>query len=366
MAGFSGSNGGISPSLKKVESYSTFINDFRSKVRLSYVDYFVNNQCNINCKHCYVGYKKTHNSNTLQDWISVFDELIRVGAKTFGNVGKEPLLSWGLTNKLLHYFKYQRDKEKEIRFGIVTNGLLFNDTIIKELKKTQPNYIDISLDGDKYAHEQIRGNGTYDKLYQNLMLLSKTNLTPSVWISFTLNKINQNSLSTVIKTCQELGFMNILISPYITLDKKDDLYLCDEEIISIIKQFLVGKVIDFNEYQNLNIYFKHDFVTSGNLMFKLQEKGIIDLENLYLDDYEILLNQCLLKNNNRIIFNYIPFDISFKQIIRISHDGYVSNCFDMFYDNYPERTIGNVKNQDIREILSNIKQKIETKELFYV
>ena len=86
------------------------------------------------------------------------------------------------------------------------------------------------------------------------------------------------------------------------------------------------------------------------LMEKFEKDRIIDKDNLNIDDYGAIFNKYMF-NDNSVYFNYIPWDNSFIQVIRISHDGYVSNCFDMFFSEYPERAIGNVREKSIREIL---------------
>jgi len=85
-------------------------------------------------------------------------------------------------------------------------------------------------------------------------------------------------------------------------------------------------------------------------MEKLAHRGIIDKHNLFIDDYGVIFNKYTF-NANDVYFNYLPWDTSYVQAIRISHDGYVSNCFDMFFSDYPERAIGNVREKSIMEIL---------------
>lgn len=352
--GFSGSNGGIDLYCTKEltsnyeEKSFGLINSFPMEV-----SYFVNNICNLNCKHCYVGYNETNNALPMQDWKDTFNELIAAGARTFGNVGKEPLLSWNETRQLLWHFKSKRNEIPSLRFGLVTNGILLNETRIMEIDDIMPDYMDISLDGDKKTHDYIRGSGNFDKLIQNLSALSKHEILEKIFISFTLNRINALSISEVIKTVYNLGIRNILISPYVTLNPNDTLYISDEEIIPEIHKLIDGKLIDFRNYERLNIYIKNDFSTTRDLMEEMANRNIIDKNELLIDDYGVIFNKYSF-NNNKIYFNYLPWDTSYIQAIRISHDGFVSNCLDMFFENYSERAIGNVREKPITEILENL------------
>lgn len=100
--GFSGSNGGINVIAEKK------FQGINLAERPMEVSYFVNNVCNLKCGHCYVGYENNKDELSVDEWISVFDKLIEKGALTFGNVGKEPLMSPEKTIRLLEYFRKKK------------------------------------------------------------------------------------------------------------------------------------------------------------------------------------------------------------------------------------------------------------------
>ena len=172
--GMSGSNGGIRKqesyfrlSMQKVKTRKNILNHIPLEV-----SYFINNSCNLRCKHCYVGYSEATDSLTTQEWTNLFDEVVSLGARTFGNVGKEPLISLKETKQLLEYFKLKKSSHSDLRFGFVTNGILLDNMKINELDKIMPDYIDISLDGNKEVHNFIRGEGAFEALTTNLQNLS--------------------------------------------------------------------------------------------------------------------------------------------------------------------------------------------------
>lgn len=354
--GISGSNGGISHRHHRIIIGK--IDSATSEAALSSpleVSFFLNNLCNLTCRHCYVGYSKSTDSLSLKEWTSTFDELISLGAKTFGNVGKEPLLVWDKTKELLEYFKLKKQNHADLRYGFVTNGVLLDDTKIAELDAIMPDYIDISLDGNQKVHDFIRGEGAYDALMANLRKLSWYEaLREKVFISFTLNRMNVSCADEMIRSIYEMGYKNLLMSPYVTLDTSDMLYLSNDKIIAAINRLLDGKLIDFAEFAGMKIYIKNDFTTTKPLMDRMAEIGIIKKDELLVDDYKVVFNKYEF-GSNTIYFNYMPFDTSLKTAIRISHDGYVSNCLDMFYADYPARAVGNVRDKSIKELLETIK-----------
>lgn len=181
--GFSGSNGGIGTShthlLKNELNQKAIVGKNLFPMDVSY---FVNNICNLRCKHCYVAYDRINNNLNFSEWTNVFDQLINLGALTFGNVGKEPTLNWDLTKKLLLYFKAKKEEMPKLRYGIVTNGTLLDANKIAELENCFPNYIDISLDGDKKTHDNIRGYGSYDLVMKNFDIIANKKLIEKIFI----------------------------------------------------------------------------------------------------------------------------------------------------------------------------------------
>jgi sulfatase maturation enzyme AslB (radical SAM superfamily) len=353
VPGFSGSDGGIGKSRVEIKREEIRdINIFKESPIPLDISYFVNNVCNLKCKHCYVGYNVNKGTLSAKEWKDNFDALISMGALTFGNVGREPTLEWDTSLDLLTYFKEKRESNPKIRFGLVTNGTLLDKTKINDLERLQPDYIDISIDGIGEIHDYIRGSGNFRKTIDNINEISKHDVFNKIFIIYTINKKNILNIAESVEILYGKGLNKILFSPYVTLDKRDELYISDGLIVKAVEKLVSGKLIDFSKFNGLEIYIKNDYTTTYNIMEKLSEKEIIDKNNLLIDEYGVIFSKNSYCGNN-VYFNYIPWDNTFTQSIRISHDGYVSNCYDMFFRDYPERAIGNVKKQPIEEILQS-------------
>ena len=319
------------------------------------VSFFINNRCQLNCRHCYVGYKYDNtDSLSIKEWKKVFDDCIEIGTLTFGLAGKEPLLGWDKTKAVLNFLKIKKEINPKIRFGIVTNGLLLNNEIINDLEKINPDYIDISLDGDENTHDKIRGKGTYKELMDRLHLFSShQSIINNIFIAITLNKENINSLHNIIFVVNKLQIKNFVISPYITNAMgRDPLYLESSLLASQMKELVEGELLEFSKYSGLNIFFKSDCFEGNKIIGHLIDNDVINLDHLFIDEYGTIFNKYRF-DSNTIYFNYPFVDDSLIRTLRISHDGYVGNCYDMFFENYPERAIGNVLEKSIREILEN-------------
>lgn len=347
--GISGSNGGFGRHNFPITADHA-ANPFFYVDKPLEISYFVNNVCNLTCTHCYVGYEDKKNGLSAEEWHRCFDELIAMGARTFGNVGKEPLIHWKLTRALLRRFDAKRLTVPGLRFGLVTNAVLLNDRKRGELTEIAPDYIDISIDGNQQVHDSIRGAGTFRKTVDNLSALPEL-LKQRVFISFTLNRQNARSLSQLIPYLYSVGIRHFLISPYVNLKQEGDLYLPDAELLAPIMRLLSGELVAFGELEGARFYIKSDFTTTRGFMNSLVDMGAIDTKRLLCDEYGAIFNRYDFSNDVTVYFNYYGQDPSFLNALRISHDGYFSRCVDMFHADYVWRTIGNIRQSSAQDLL---------------
>lgn len=351
--GLSGSGGGITLPAKKIQNYTELHNNMGSRFNLKYVDYFINDLCNLKCRHCYVGYKDSKSDLTVTELKNAFDFCISSGAKVFGVVGKEPLMTWKKTREIFRYFKGKKESDNTIKFGMVTNGVLLDESKMIELSDLGIDYIDISLEGDEMINDNIRGLGSYRKVISNLKKLRSYGLNNKAFISFTLNTINKNAITALIDEVYSLGITHILISPYLSIKKYDKMSLSYEEYGDLIQNIIDGVVIDFSRYKDLELHIRNDF-RSLEYQNELISRKIIDTEKLFIDRNGAVFQTYNNTNNNIVIVNLQNWNPDYWYGFRISHDGYISNCHDMFYEDYHDRALGNIRESDISEIIGNV------------
>jgi hypothetical protein len=185
-------------------------------------------------------------------------------------------------------------------------------------------------------------------------------LLAKVFISFTANQWNIREIPILLREVYRLGVRNVLISPYVTTEAAqqtgdDCLLASDHRLVRMSLDLVEGRLVDFTEFSDLSLFVKNDYTTSLPLMNSLVAAGILNFENLWMDDYGVMFTPYEF-GTNRIFFNYLPFDTTFRKAIRFSHDGFIGNCYDMFYSEYPARTVGNVR--EVR--LSDVYQDLES------
>lgn len=144
--------------------------------------------CCFSCKYCgSKGGMARENELSTEECLSVSNQLSKLGCRRVSMIGGEVFMrkDWReIVGSLT---------EKGIKVNIITNGYLFNDEILSDLKKLNIESIAVSLDGPKEVHDKYRQEGSFDRAIRALQAVSNAGIPVSV-IS-TLNSENALLLS---------------------------------------------------------------------------------------------------------------------------------------------------------------------------
>lgn len=328
--------------------------DYLKNQKLFELSFFINNNCNLKCKHCYVGTKNEEADVDLKRWKFIIDEAISSGIRIIGIVGKEPLLTADKTFELLRFIK-QRDKN--IITGFVTNGTLLY-RYAKEISNLDMNYIDISVEGTEKSHDYIRGNGNFQRTLEGIKSLFKFGFPKDkIFLSITLT--SKTDLNEMIEYFDKLGISNYVISPYMQFSHNSKELGINETTFFDTFMRNLDKIKTEN---NIKLIVKVDY--SNLLLLKhFIEKKYIDLENLYQDYERNIVFTEHNKNKISVFFNFLPFNTELTREIRITSDGYVLSCMDQGFPDYKKRSVGNIKENSLNQILKGdiCQRKIRTR-----
>lgn len=150
----------------------------------SFIDITINPtiNCNFSCWYCYENHndKKKIESSEVNNIISFINNKIYqdknlkyIKLHWFGG---EPLLHFKDVMKpiLTEINNSVRETNKSLFSGITTNGYLINEEMLDFLVENNHKYFQITLDGNRNRHNNIRynykGNNTYDKIINNIKL----------------------------------------------------------------------------------------------------------------------------------------------------------------------------------------------------
>ncbi|MBE6049005.1 MAG: radical SAM protein [Clostridium sp.] len=159
------------------------------------LQWHITHKCNLRCLHCYQeDYKSDLNFEEIKKvFLDYLDYIEEHNFRGHINItGGEPFLHPDFF-KVISMFE-----ENNITFGILTNGTLLNEEMVKKLKQFKKlSFVQISLDGTRKMHDEIRGKGNFKKALNGIRLLNKYDIQSMV--AFTAHKKNIHKLKSVIR-----------------------------------------------------------------------------------------------------------------------------------------------------------------------
>lgn len=190
------------------------------------LQWHITHKCNLRCIHCYQeDYKNDLNFNEIKKIFYDYLSFIKVNNfKGHINItGGEPFLHPDFFNVIKLF------EDNDITFGILTNGTLLNEDIVKRLSKFKKlSFVQISLDGPKKIHDEIRGKGNFKKAINGIRLLNKYDIESMA--AFTAHKKNIAKLKTVIRIAEREKVKVFWSDRLIPTDKCEDILSSDEFI----------------------------------------------------------------------------------------------------------------------------------------
>ncbi len=148
------------------------------------------NLCNLHCKHCYWWLNRKENEDlTVEQWKKVIDEKFKkqhVFIVTL--VGGEPMMRPDVVELFVNEFPK--------RACVVTNGT-YPLLHFKNLY-----FYWISIDGTQKIHDDIRGDGSWKQIRNNVIDYVETNgkkAWKDIWITMTINSLNYKTIKNVIE-----------------------------------------------------------------------------------------------------------------------------------------------------------------------
>lgn len=265
----------------------------------------ITNFCNLKCKHCY-GFFKEPVTMDLNKFEKVVEELYNQGCTKVVISGGEPLMIGDTIKEYVSILK-----RYNIPFiALTTNGTLDTVKDINIFKMF--DLIQVSIDGKKETHENIRGLNTYEKSLEFIKKVQKVNSNFSIMMA--VNAINYDEIEEVNLLAKELNvkFALEIVTP---CGRGKDLSMITPEQMEKLKKYLIKENIDCSDplsFCNNDLkYFNNNLITgcsAGTKALCIDSKFTvypcvrmrIPLGNLCEKSLEeILENEIILNLNNR-------------------------------------------------------------------
>ena len=202
--------------------------------------------CNLNCEYCFASQGKYHGDRALMDIETgkrALDFLVE-NSGTRKNLevdffGGEPLMNFDVIKEMVKYARsIEKEKGKNFRFTLTTNGMLIDDDVIEFSNKEMSNVV-LSLDGRKEVHDRYRvdyaGNGSYDKIVPKFKKLVDARGNKNYYMRGTFTHQNPDFLND-IKTMLDLGFTELSMEP-VVCESGDKNELTLEDLPIVMEQY---------------------------------------------------------------------------------------------------------------------------------
>ena len=181
--------------------------------------------CNLNCSYCFASQGKYHGERALMSFEVGKRALDFLVENSHGRTnlevdffGGEPLMNFDVVKQLVAYARsIEKEKGKNFRFTLTTNGVLIDDDVIDFANKEMSNVV-LSLDGRKEVHDRFRvdyaGKGSWEKIVPKFQKLVEARGGKNYYMRGTFTHHNPDFLKD-IQTMLDLGFDELSMEPVV-------------------------------------------------------------------------------------------------------------------------------------------------------
>ena len=202
--------------------------------------------CNLNCSYCFASQGKYHGERAVMSFEvgkRALDFLIEnSGSRHNLEVdffGGEPLMNFDVVKQLVAYAReVEKEKGKNFRFTLTTNGLGIDDDVIDFANREMSNVV-LSLDGRKEIHDRYRvdyaGNGSWERIVPKFQKLVEERGGKNYYMRGTFTHANPDFLKD-IEQMLDLGFTELSMEPVVCAPG-DESELTLEDLPIVLEQY---------------------------------------------------------------------------------------------------------------------------------
>ena len=202
--------------------------------------------CNLNCSYCFASQGKYHGDRAVMSFEvgkRALDFLVEhSGTRRNLEVdffGGEPLMNFDVVKQLVAYARsIEKEKGKNFRFTLTTNGLLIDDDVIDFANRECSNVV-LSLDGRREIHDRYRvdyaGKGSWERIVPKFQKLVEAREGKNYYMRGTFTHANPDFLKD-IQQMLDLGFTELSMEPVVCAPG-DPEELTQEDLPIVLDQY---------------------------------------------------------------------------------------------------------------------------------
>ncbi|WP_346938787.1 radical SAM/SPASM domain-containing protein [uncultured Clostridium sp.] len=278
--------------------------------------------CNFRCVYCFEKDKCYPNQHMTPEVIDATVKFIDDSLKNDSNLsitwfGGEPLVRFDILKELqLKINELSKKKNLNVYSSIITNGYLLNKKTSDELVELGITFVQVTIDGDKHTHDERRmlhdGNGTYDRIIQNLL---ESNDKLDIALRVNINKDNSDCMDSFLESLKKTGIS----------DKKNI-----KTYFSVVRDYDTSK-----SCLNETCYTTKEYAQEEMKLYRLAQEKSIPISISINPQVSV----CAAVSPNSYI---------------IEPDGSLQKCWNLVGD--PDKCVGNIlKNKSERYLSNQIK-----------
>ena len=203
--------------------------------------------CNLRCKYCFaatgdfcMGERKLlpyEVGKAALDWLVEHSgKRVNLEVDFFGG---EPLMNFQVVKDLVAYARsIEKEKGKNFRFTLTTNGVLVDDDVIEWANRECSNVV-LSLDGRKEIHDRFRvdyaGRGSWEKIVPKFQKFVEARGGKNYYMRGTFTHANPDFLKD-IQQMLDLGFTELSMEPVVCA-AGDPSALTEEDLPIVMEQY---------------------------------------------------------------------------------------------------------------------------------
>lgn len=233
----------VKDKVNEIEKFKFLEKDNMFQEKIYYLTIQPTLNCNFRCTYCY----ETHKETTIDDLTeSKILKFVENKSKTLPKFhvtwfGGEPMMRFDTIKRLSKSIKEICTKNNcKYSEMIVTNGYLFDDNIINDLKDLSVERLQITIDGNKKSHDKQRplldGSQTYGKVSENIIKLVNNGF--NITLRINVSEDNYNDIDEALDIIPVNKRSRVIISICNLFQAKEKLNLFNLYMKAIEKGYI--------------------------------------------------------------------------------------------------------------------------------
>ncbi len=210
--------------------------------------------CNLSCSYCFASQGKYHGERAVMSFEvgkAALDFLV-ANSGSHRNLevdffGGEPLCNWQVVKDLVAYARsIEKEKKKNFRFTLTTNGVLVDDEVIEFANREMHNVV-LSLDGRPEVNDRFRvdaaGRGSYETIVPKFKKFAAARGDKNYYMRGTYTHHNTDFVNDIIHMA-DLGFTQLSMEP-VVCSPDDPCALTEDDLPVLFEQYelLAGEML---------------------------------------------------------------------------------------------------------------------------